>query len=38
LDHIDRIAFVADSPGKWVIHCQMIEHMAFGVVAWFPVI
>ncbi|CAN0295289.1 unnamed protein product, partial [Phaeothamnion confervicola] len=23
----ERIAFVADNPGKWMIHCHMIEHM-----------
>lgn len=37
-DRADRIAFVADNPGKWMIHCHMIEHMAFGMAAWFQVI
>ena len=32
-----RIAFVADNPGKWLIHCHMIEHMATGMAAWFEV-
>jgi FtsP/CotA-like multicopper oxidase with cupredoxin domain len=32
-----RIAFVADNPGKWMIHCHMIEHMATGMAAWFEV-
>jgi len=33
----ERIAFVADNPGKWMMHCHMIEHMAFGMAAWFEV-
>jgi FtsP/CotA-like multicopper oxidase with cupredoxin domain len=33
----ERIAFVADNPGKWMIHCHMIEHMAAGMAAWFEV-
>ena len=33
----ERIAFVADNPGKWMIHCHMIEHMAAGMAAWFDV-
>jgi len=33
----ERIAFVADNPGKWMIHCHMIEHMATGMAAWFQV-
>jgi len=33
-----RIAFVADNPGKWLIHCHMIEHHAGGMVTWFEVI
>jgi len=32
-----RIAFVADNPGKWLIHCHMIEHMETGMTAWFEV-
>jgi FtsP/CotA-like multicopper oxidase with cupredoxin domain len=32
-----RIAFVADNPGKWLIHCHMIEHMETGMAAWFDV-
>jgi FtsP/CotA-like multicopper oxidase with cupredoxin domain len=32
-----RIAFVADNPGKWLIHCHMIEHMETGMAAWFEV-
>lgn len=32
-----RIAFVADNPGKWVIHCHMLEHQESGMSAWFEV-
>lgn len=30
-------AFVADNPGKWLIHCHMMEHHAGGMVTWFEV-
>jgi FtsP/CotA-like multicopper oxidase with cupredoxin domain len=33
----ERIAFIADNPGKWVIHCHMLEHHATGMGAWFEV-
>jgi FtsP/CotA-like multicopper oxidase with cupredoxin domain len=36
-DRAERIAFIADNPGKWMLHCHMIEHMAFGMAAWFHV-
>ncbi|MBT8436126.1 MAG: multicopper oxidase domain-containing protein, partial [Gammaproteobacteria bacterium] len=29
--------FVADNPGRWLIHCHMVEHMAGGMVTWFEV-
>jgi FtsP/CotA-like multicopper oxidase with cupredoxin domain len=32
-----RIAFVADNPGKWMIHCHMLEHQETGMAAWFKV-
>jgi FtsP/CotA-like multicopper oxidase with cupredoxin domain len=32
-----RIAFVADNPGKWMIHCHMLEHHDTGMGAWFEV-
>ena len=32
-----KISFVADNPGKWLIHCHMIEHQAGGMVTWFQV-
>ena len=31
------IAFVADNPGKWLIHCHMLEHQAAGMKTWFEV-
>jgi len=31
------MAFIADNPGKWLIHCHMVEHMAGGMVTWFEV-
>jgi FtsP/CotA-like multicopper oxidase with cupredoxin domain len=36
-DRAERIAFVASNPGKWMMHCHMIEHMAAGMAAWFEV-
>jgi len=33
----ERTAFVADNPGKWMIHCHMIEHQESGMAAWFEV-
>jgi FtsP/CotA-like multicopper oxidase with cupredoxin domain len=32
-----RIAFVADNPGKWMLHCHMLEHQETGMAAWFEV-
>lgn len=37
VERSERIAFVADNPGKWMMHCHMIEHMAAGMAAWFMV-
>ncbi len=31
------VAFVADNPGKWLIHCHMLEHQAAGMKTWFQV-
>ncbi|WP_319410905.1 multicopper oxidase family protein [uncultured Cohaesibacter sp.] len=33
-----RIAFVADNPGKWLLHCHMLEHAAAGMTTWFEVV
>jgi FtsP/CotA-like multicopper oxidase with cupredoxin domain len=32
-----RIAFLADNPGKWMLHCHMLEHAETGMAAWFEV-
>lgn len=32
-----EIAFVADNPGKWLLHCHMVEHAAGGMTAWLEV-
>ena len=40
LDPLERaeIALVADNPGKWLIHCHMLEHAAAGMNTWFKVV
>lgn len=30
-------AFVADNPGKWMLHCHMLEHQEGGMATWFEV-
>ncbi len=32
-----RVAFVADNPGNWMVHCHVIEHQDTGMMAWFEV-
>ena len=32
------IAFVADNPGAWLLHCHMLEHAAGGMSTWVQVI
>ena len=32
-----RIAFVADNPGDWMLHCHIIEHQETGMMGWFQV-
>jgi FtsP/CotA-like multicopper oxidase with cupredoxin domain len=32
-----QIAFVADNPGNWMIHCHIIEHQDTGMMGWFHV-
>jgi FtsP/CotA-like multicopper oxidase with cupredoxin domain len=32
-----RIAFVADNPGRWMLHCQMLAQQETGMSAWFEV-
>lgn len=32
------IGFVADAPGKWLLHCHMLEHQAAGMATWIEVV
>jgi FtsP/CotA-like multicopper oxidase with cupredoxin domain len=32
-----EIAFVADNPGDWLLHCHMLEHAAAGMMTWVTV-
>ena len=32
-DSRTEIAFVADNPGDWMLHCHVLEHMATGMMA-----
>jgi FtsP/CotA-like multicopper oxidase with cupredoxin domain len=32
-----RIAFVAGKPGRWMIHCHVLEHSVSGMDTWFRV-
>ncbi len=32
-----EIAFVADNPGDWLLHCHMLEHSAAGMMTWIRV-
>lgn len=31
------LAFVADNPGAWLLHCHMLEHSAAGMSTWVEV-
>lgn len=33
-----KIAFVADNPGNWMLHCHIIEHMQTGMMGYISVI
>lgn len=37
-DETVEIAFVADNPGKWLLHCHMLEHAVAGMRTWFEVV
>jgi FtsP/CotA-like multicopper oxidase with cupredoxin domain len=37
-DQTMLVAFVADNPGKWLLHCHMLEHAAAGMNTWFEVL
>jgi FtsP/CotA-like multicopper oxidase with cupredoxin domain len=32
-----EIAFVADNPGKWMLHCHILEHQMAGMTGWFEI-
>jgi FtsP/CotA-like multicopper oxidase with cupredoxin domain len=32
-----HVAFIADSPGKWALHDDILEHEAAGLATWFEV-
>ncbi len=32
-----EVAFPADNPGRWMLHCHMLEHQAGGMGTWFEV-
>jgi FtsP/CotA-like multicopper oxidase with cupredoxin domain len=34
---IATIAFVADNPGRWMLHCHMLDHQASGMMTWIDV-
>jgi FtsP/CotA-like multicopper oxidase with cupredoxin domain len=36
-DDAFTMAFVADNPGKWMLHCHMLEHQEGGMMTWFKV-
>lgn len=37
-DEKRTVALVADNPGKWLLHCHMLEHHAGGMGTWFEVL
>ncbi|EAQ04620.1 multicopper oxidase domain protein [Pseudooceanicola batsensis HTCC2597] len=36
-DETVDVAFVADNPGKWMLHCHMLSHQQSGMMGWFEV-
>ena len=36
-DETVTVGFKADNPGKWMLHCHMLEHQAAGMATWFRV-
>jgi FtsP/CotA-like multicopper oxidase with cupredoxin domain len=36
-EQIERIAFVADNPGKWLLHSRRLEHTDADMAVWFAV-
>jgi len=37
-DETVKIAFVAENPGQWLLHCHMLEHAAAGMNTWFEIV
>ncbi|SDZ52595.1 Multicopper oxidase [Jannaschia faecimaris] len=37
-DETVEIAFVADNPGAWMLHCHMLSHQKSGMTGWFEVV
>ncbi|MEP0942148.1 MAG: multicopper oxidase family protein [Rhizobiaceae bacterium] len=33
-----EIAFVVDNPGRWLLHCHMLQHAVSGMRTWFEVV
>lgn len=33
-----KLAFVGDNPGKWMLHCHMLQHAVSGMRTWFEVV
>lgn len=36
-DETVEIVFVADNPGRWLLHCHMLEHAVAGMMTWLEV-
>ncbi len=36
-EEVVEIAFNADNPGKWLLHCHMLGHQVAGMRTWFEV-
>ncbi|WP_339108563.1 multicopper oxidase family protein [Thioclava sp. GXIMD4216] len=36
-NEVTEIAFLADNPGKWLLHCHMLGHAASGMTNWIEV-
>ncbi|MEF2549182.1 multicopper oxidase domain-containing protein [Aurantimonas sp. E1-2-R+4] len=32
-----EVALEASNPGKWLLHCHMLEHQVAGMKTWFEV-
>lgn len=37
-DETITVAFLAHNPGKWMLHCHMLEHQFGGMATWYEVI